>query len=272
VSATGTGGAERIAAAFAAAKAASRPALIPYLTAGDPDLARSRDLFLALGRGGADLLEVGVPFSDPIADGPVIQRAAERALASGATLGNILELCARLVREGAPPCVLFTYYNPIHRMGIEAFAGRAAEAGLAGVLVTDLPPEEGEELRQALGARGLASIGFLAPTSSAARRRAVAAASTGFLYCIARLGVTGVRGEVPDDLAEQVKDIRSDAGGLPLAVGFGFKDAAQVRAAGRYADGVVVGSALVRVVEEHRGGSDLADRIVSACRALRGDA
>ena len=261
-----------IAKAFAAARAAGRPALVAYLTAGDPDLERSRDLFLALGRGGADLLEIGVPFSDPIADGPVIQRAAERALASGATLAKILDLCATLDRSQAPPCVLFTYYNPIHRLGIETFARRAAEAGLAGVLTTDLPPEEGAELRQALEAHGVASIGFLAPTSSAERRRAIALASSGFLYCIARLGVTGMRGEVPDDLASQVEEVRKDANGLPIAVGFGFKDAAQVRAAGHFADGVVVGSALVRLVEEHRNSPDLPERVARACRDLRGEA
>jgi tryptophan synthase alpha chain len=266
------GAPDPIAKAFAAARSAGRPALVAYLTAGDPDLERSRDLFLALGRGGADLLEVGVPFSDPIADGPVIQRAAERALAAGATLAKILDLCGSLASAGAPPCVLFTYYNPIHRLGIDAFARRAAAAGLAGVLATDLPPEEGAELRQALQAQGLATIGFLAPTSSAARRRAVAAASSGFLYVIARLGVTGVRGDVPDDLIAQVEEVRKDANGLPIAVGFGFKDAAQVRAAGRYADGVVVGSALVRIVEEHRHSADLPETIAAACRALRGEA
>jgi tryptophan synthase alpha chain len=265
-------GAERIAEAFAAARQGARPAIVAYLTAGDPDLERSRELFLALGRGGADLLEVGVPFSDPIADGPVIQRAAERALAGGTTLAKVLDLCTALRRDGAPPCVLFTYYNPIHRMGLEAFARRAADAGLAGVLATDLPPEEGEDLRKGLAAHGLASIGFLAPTSSAARRRAVALASSGFLYGIARLGVTGVRGDVPEDLEAQVKEMRSAAHGLPIAVGFGFKDAVQVRAAGRFADGVVVGSALVQVVEEHKGDPKLAERIASACRALRGDA
>lgn len=263
---------DRIASAFAAARSAGRPALIAYLTAGDPDLERSRDLFLALGRGGADLLEVGVPFSDPIADGPVIQRAAERALASGATLAKILDLCGSLASAGAPPCVLFTYYNPIHRLGIEVFARRAADAGLAGVLVTDLPPEEGGELRQALQTHGLASIGFLAPTSSAARRQAIASASSGFLYVIARLGVTGVRGEVPDDLKAQVEEVRRDANGLPIAVGFGFKDATQVRAAGRYADGVVVGSALVRIVEEQRDSAALPEAIAAACGALRGEA
>jgi tryptophan synthase alpha chain len=266
------GAPDPIATAFAAARSAGRPALVAYLTAGDPDLERSRELFLALGRGGADILEVGVPFSDPIADGPVIQRAAERALASGATLAKILDLCGGLASAGAPPCVLFTYYNPIHRLGIEAFARRAADAGLAGVLTTDLPPEEGSELRQALQAQGLASIGFLAPTSSPARRQAIARASSGFLYVIARLGVTGVRGEVPEDLEAQVEEVRRDAKGLPIAVGFGFRDAAQVRAAGRYADGVVVGSALVRIVEEHRDSAALPETVAVACRALRGAA
>ena len=251
----------RIAAAFEAARRAGRAALVPFLTAGDPDLETTPVLVEALGRGGADVVEIGVPFSDPIADGAVIQRASERALRGGATLSRILERCARERSPDGPARVLFTYVNPILQVGFEAFARRAAEAGLDGVLVTDLPPEEGEELGAALRARGLDHIGLVAPTTPAARLRSIARASSGFLYVIARLGVTGERADLPEGLEERVRVARAAAGDLPIAVGFGISRPDQARELARFADGVVVGSALVRLIEEAGPAPDLAARV-----------
>lgn len=260
----------RIAAAFAAARAAGRAAFIPYLTAGDPDLPGTRLLVGALVRGGADIVELGVPFSDPIADGPVNQRAAERALRSGTTLSRILDLCAALRSEDGPPIVLFTYFNPIHRLGVAAFAERAAASGVEGVLVTDLPPEEGGDLHAALAARGVDRIGLVAPTSTAGRIDSIAAATSGFLYYISRTGVTGERAQLPPGLESQVIGVRRRAGGLPIAVGFGISSPDQVAAVSRFADGVVVGSALVHAVEEGPEDSDLPARIEKLCRSLTG--
>ena len=258
----------RITEAFAAARAARRAAFIPYLTAGDPGLEATPVLLRAMAAGGADVIEIGVPFSDPIADGVVNQRAAERGRRAGATLRAILERCGRL-REPLPPLVLFTYFNPIHRMGAESFAAQAAKAGIAGVLVTDLPPEEGADLRAALQARGVDSIGLLAPTSPPERRAAITAAARGFLYFISRAGVTGVRDDLPPGLEAQVRDARAHANGLPVAVGFGLSRPEQVRAVREFADGFVVGSALVRLIEERGSDPDLPAALERACRAFR---
>jgi tryptophan synthase alpha chain len=257
----------RIAAAFAAARGAGRCALIPYVTAGDPDLATTRRLVGALRRGGADLVEIGVPFSDPIADGPVNQRAAERALRHGVTLRSCLGLAADLRRDGGPPVVLFTYYNPVHRMGVEAFALEASRSGVDGVLVTDLPLDEADDLREALGKAGVDLVGLLAPTSSPERVKTVGSLSTGFIYFISRTGVTGVSDELPAELAGQVRAARQ-ASRLPIAVGFGIGRPEQVRSIASFADGVVVGSALVRLVEEHAKAPDLEDRVETFCRSL----
>jgi len=257
----------RIAAAFAEARGRKRCALIPYLTAGDPDLATTRRLVGALRRGGADLVEIGVPFSDPIADGPVNQRAAERALGNGVTLRACLELAAGLRREGGPPVVLFGYYNPIHRMGIGPFAQAAARSGVDGVLVTDLPPEEAGELHGALSPAGVDLIGLLSPTSAPDRVEKVCALSGGFIYFISRTGVTGMRDDLPAGLEEQVRAVRR-ASNLPIAVGFGIGRPDQVRSIASFADGVVVGSALVRLVEENAGAADLEDRVEAFCRSL----
>jgi tryptophan synthase alpha chain len=259
----------RIAAAFAKARTERRAALIPYITAGDPSLAAMPALVRGLGRGGADIVELGVPFSDPIADGPVIQRAAERALRSGVTLHAVLGLAADLRRDGAPPLVLFTYYNPIHRMGPVPFARGAAEAGVDGVLVTDLPHEEADDLRSALAEGGIDLIGLLAPTSSPERVARIVRDGQGFLYVISRTGVTGAREDLPLDLADLVRTVRSESR-LPIAVGFGISSAEQVRAVADYADGVVVGSALVRLIEEAHGAPDLPARVEAFCRRLLG--
>lgn len=261
----------RIAAAFAAARRAGRPALIPYVTGGDPDLAATREIVLALGRAGADLVEIGVPFSDPIADGVVNQRAAERALKQGVTLGKVLDLAAGLRRDGAPPIVLFTYYNPIHRMGIGRFAAAAQAAGVDGVLVTDLPMEESAELDGALRPAGIDLIALLAPTSGPERIARVLEAGRGFVYFIARAGVTGAREDLPAELEAQVRAARSAAGGrVPVAVGFGIGSRRQVETVGAFADGVVVGSALVRLIEETPSARDLPARVEAFVRDLAG--
>ncbi len=259
----------RIARAFSAARAQKRCALIPYLTAGDPDLGRSRSLVEAMARGGADLVEIGVPFSDPIADGPVNQRAAERALRNGVTLTSCLDLAAAVRASGGPPVVLFTYYNPIHRMAPESFAKTAAASGVDGVLVTDLPPEEAGDLRGALTAQGVDLIFLLAPTSSRERVDRVCREASGFVYFVSRTGVTGTREDLPPELTEQVRSARR-VSRLPIAVGFGISGAEQARAVARFADGVVVGSALVRIIEEKGAAAGLEASVEAFCRALSG--
>ena len=259
---------ERIAAAFRGARSAGRPAFIPFITAGDPDLAATRAIVFALARAGADVIEIGVPFSDPIADGIVLQRAAERALRGGTTLARILDLVGDLRREGSPPLVLFTYFNPIHRLGMETFALRAEAAEVNGVLITDLPPEEAQAMRQSLDPRHIDRIGFVAPTSTPARIRMIAADSGGFLYVISRAGVTGARADLPPGLAEQVAGVRAAAGSLPIAVGFGISSREQMRAIAAFADGVVVGSALAKVIEEAGARADLPRQVEQFCRTL----
>ena len=230
-----------------------RHAFIPYITAGDPDLAATERLAVALAAAGADILELGVPFSDPIADGPVNQAAAARALASGTTLVGILALVARLQPRLGIPVVLFTYFNPIHAYGVARFAEHAAASGVDGVLCVDLPPEEAEgEYLDALRAHGLDAIFLLAPTSTRERVRAVARLGSGFVYYVSRTGVTGEQGELPVALAREARSL-GKALKLPLAVGFGISTRPQVAAVAKVADGVVVGSALVRLIAESAG-------------------
>jgi tryptophan synthase alpha chain len=261
-----------IAETFRRCAAERRSAFIPFLTAGDPDLATTGRLLGALVAGGADLIELGVPFSDPIADGPVIQRASSRALAAGTTLPAVLELVARERDSLGVPVVLFTYYNPIHARGVATFAEQAGASGVDGVLCVDLPPEEGAaELGPALAAQGVDSIYLLAPTSTRERVRRVAEASTGFVYYVSRTGVTGERRRLPPDLLRAARRLRRKLP-QPLAVGFGISTPEQVAQLARVADGVVVGSALVRLVEE--GGDDpdlpavLEERVARLCRPL----
>lgn len=261
--ATGSGAIGR---AFARCRAERRAAFIPYLTAGDPDLETTGRLAIALAEAGADLIELGVPFSDPIADGPVNQAAANRALASGTTLEGILGLTAALRAPLGLPVVLFTYFNPILAYGVEEFAADAAVAGVDGVLTVDLPPEAAaEEVLPAFRRNGIDPIFLLAPTSTKERVRAVARVASGFVYYVSRTGVTGERGELPPGLAREVKGLRRQLG-LPLAVGFGISTPAQVAAVAKIADGVVVGSALVKLVEESGDGGGGGDPVPRVAR------
>jgi tryptophan synthase alpha chain len=235
---------------FARCAAERRAAFIPFLMAGDPNLSATAGQLAALAAGGADVIEIGVPFSDPIADGPVNQRAAMRALAAGTGLSGILELIARHRDHLGVPIVLFTYYNPVYARGLDRFAEQAAASGVDGVLCVDVPPEEASrELLPALRERGVDTIFLLAPTSTRERIARVAAASSGFVYYVSRTGTTGERASLPPDLIRDLKRLRRKVD-LPLAVGFGISTPEQVAAVGKVADGVVVGSHLVALVEE----------------------
>jgi len=237
----------RLAARFDDMRRAGEPGLVAYVTAGDPDLQASRDILIALERGGADVIEVGVPFSDPIADGPAIQRATERALAAGGTLARTLDLVGSVRAELTAPMVLFTYVNPVVRMGVERFVDRAAEAGADGVLLLDLPIEESAPMRAALDRRGLDQIFLVSPTTTDARLAEAAALGRGFLYAISRLGVTGARDTVADSAAPLAARLRR-AASLPIAMGFGVSQPEHVRAICAFADAAVVGSAIVQVI------------------------
>lgn len=250
-----------IEAAFKRAKSEKRSAFIPYLTAGDPDLETTGELLLALARAGADIIELGVPFSDPIADGPVNQRAATRALASGTTLSGVLDLVARVRSSVDVPIVLFTYFNPLCARGLERFAEHASASGVDGVLCVDLPPEEAAaEYLPALRAQALDTPFLLAPTSDKHRIAAVDRASSGFVYYVSRTGVTGTREALAPTLLKEVRRIRRKVS-HPLAVGFGISTPEQARAVGKIADGVVVGSALVDLVERLAHAEELVDKI-----------
>lgn len=235
----------RIRDAFARAKKEDRAALLAYLMAGDPDLATSEQLALACIRGGANLLELGVPFSDPIADGPEIQAAGQRSLNAGTRTRDVLELAARLRRESEVPLVLMTYLNPVLAMGLERFAERAAAAGVDGLIVPDLSLEESAEVQEPMDSVHVDLVQLVAPATPGPRARAIGAASRGFLYVVARYGTTGARSGLPPDLGPRLASLRA-ATGLPLAVGFGVSTPDHVRAlVGLGADGVVVGSAIV---------------------------
>ena len=239
----------RIAGTFAALGARGEAALVPYFTAGDPDLPTTHDLVRAALAEGADAIELGVPFSDPMADGPVLQRSAARALAAGTTLPRILELVAKLRSESTQPIILFGYYNPFFRYGVERIAADAAAAGADGFLCVDLPPEEAGDLRAAARGAGLDLIALLAPTTPVARVRTIARAASGFLYFVSVLGVTGARAELPAELPALVRRARAVTA-LPLGVGFGVSRPEQAAWIAGFADAVIVGSALARLVEE----------------------
>jgi tryptophan synthase alpha chain len=261
--------ASRIARTFEQLRAARRPGLVTYTTAGDPDLARSAAILEALDRGGADVLEVGVPFSDPLADGPVIQRATERALAAGSSLRAALDLIASVRPKVAAPIVVFSYANPLLRMGLEEFARRAAAAGVDGVLALDLPIEEADGFRETLAAFELDTIFLLSPTTTDARIRKAAELGSGFLYGISRLGVTGARDRVAPGAEALVGRIRAQTS-LPIALGFGISCPEHVEEVTAYADAAVVGSALVALIAEEGGSPQLVERVEHYVRWLKG--
>ena len=259
----------QLASTFARLRAEGRPGLVTYTTAGDPDLARSAEILLALDRAGADVLEVGVPFSDPLADGPVIQRATERALAAGSSLRAVLTLVEGIRARVSAPIVIFTYANPLLRLGIDEFARRAAAAGVDGVLALDLPIEEAGDFRASIVKAGLDAIFLLSPTTTEARLERAAELGSGFLYGISRLGVTGARADVSAGAEAMVRRIRAHTT-LPIALGFGISRPEHIAEVGRYADAAVVGSALVSVIAEASGGPDLLMRVEEYVRSLRG--
>jgi tryptophan synthase alpha chain len=242
----------RLRDAFARAAAEGRAAFIAYLTAGDPSGDATVSLAKVLERAGANILELGVPFSDPIADGPVLQRSAARALAHGTTLTDVFAMARRIRDETALALVLFTYLNPLVRFGIERAGREARSCGFDGVLVTDLPPEEAPRYQPALRAAGLDTVFLVSPTSTAARMSAAARLSSGFLYVVSRSGITGVRGTLDRSVTETVRRARRAAPALPLAIGFGISTPQAARRAAELADGVVVGSALVLAAEQAR--------------------
>ena len=265
----GYGGQGRLADTFRGLKARGNgPGLVTYITAGDPDLPRTEGILRALDRAGADVVEVGVPFSDPLADGPVIQRATERALASGTTLSGVLQMVTRLRADLRAPIVIFSYANPILRLGAERFADEATASGVDGVLVLDLPIEEAGEFRTLLGDRGIDTILLLSPTTTDDRLRRAAALGSGFLYAISRLGVTGARDAIADGAEDIVRRIRT-VSPLPIALGFGISKPEHVQEVGRWADAAVVGSALVSVIAEAGASADLNTRVEEYVRWLK---
>jgi tryptophan synthase alpha chain len=258
----------RLDATFARLRARGERALVAYVMAGDPSLADTRRIVVEAERRGADVVELGVPFSDPIADGPVVQRAGVRALAAGTTLARVLELVSTLRGQVSVPLVLMTYYNPVLAFGLKSFARTAVDAGADGVIVPDLPCEESEPLRAETEPAGLDMVQLVAPTSPPSRVKTIARVSRGFIYLVSLTGVTGERRELPADLAAQVRTLRA-ATTKPVCVGFGISTPEQSASVGRLADGVVVGSAIVRTVEAHAGTAALVERVGEFIAALK---
>jgi tryptophan synthase alpha chain len=258
----------RIEDRFTQLRRQGRTGLVTYVTAGDPDLPRSAEIITRLDRAGADVLEIGVPFSDPLADGPVIQRATERALASGVTLSQVLGMLKTLRSSISAPVVIFSYANPILRMGLDRFVTDAKAAGIDGVLTLDMPPEEGEQFREAFASAGIDTIFLLSPTTTVERIRRAASLGSGFLYGISRLGVTGMRDTVDASARELATRVKAETA-LPLALGFGISRPEHVRSIGEFADAAVVGSALVNVIAEHGRSPGLVDEVERYIRWLR---
>ena len=253
---------------FARLRARGERALVAYLMAGDPSLDDTRRLVVEAERRGADVIELGVPFSDPLADGPVIQRADVRALAGGTSLPRILEMLATLRAEVRVPIALMTYYNPVLAFGLKSFARTAADAGADGVLVPDLPWEESEPLRAEAESAGLDVVQFVAPTSTPGRVRTIARLARGFIYLVSLTGVTGERGDLPKDLATQIRTLRVITT-KPVCVGFGVSTPDQVATVGAVADGVVVGSAIVRKIEQYTGTATLVEQVGAFIASLK---
>jgi tryptophan synthase alpha chain len=258
----------RIEQRFNALKAKKEKALICFLTAGDPNLEKTREIILGMEAAGVDCLEIGVPFSDPTADGPIIQAASQRALKNGATLAGILDMIESLRKTTEIPIVLFGYYNPILSFGTERFAVRAKEAGVDGILVVDLPPEEAFELRQYTDPQGISFISLIAPTTSTERVKKIAAHATGFLYYISITGVTGTAKPQVEEVKKDVERIRKVIT-LPLAIGFGISTPQQVAEFAPYADGIVVGSAVVKMIAENSQRGDLVSVVSQYAREMK---
>jgi tryptophan synthase alpha chain len=258
----------RISKRFGDLRASGELGIIAYITAGDPSFDATLKYVLALAEAGTDVIELGVPFSDPLADGPTIQRASERALKAGASLAGVLDLVRRIRQSSQVPLVLFSYYNPILQMGLEKFASAAASAGADGVLATDLTPEESEDYRRVLAAHHLDTIFLGAPTSTDERLAKIAACSKGFLYLISRTGVTGAKDALPDDLPALLRRARSVTQ-LPIAVGFGISLPGHVSVLGGLADAAVIGSALVSEIEKASSVDAAASALGERIRALK---
>jgi tryptophan synthase alpha chain len=258
----------RIEKCFATLRASGEMGIVAYITAGDPSLDATLEFVLALEEAGTDVIELGVPFSDPLADGPTIQRASERALKSGASLPKILELVVRIRKSSQIPLVLFSYYNPILQMGLETFAAAASEAGVDGVLATDLSPEESVEYRRILAAHHLDTIFLCAPTSTDERLASIAPCSSGFLYLVSRTGVTGAQDTLPDDLPALLRRVRNFTK-LPIAVGFGISLPGHVTLLGGLADAAVVGSSLVAEIEQAKTAQQAANALRDRVRVLK---
>jgi len=259
----------RIGRRFEDLRKAGRTGFVAYITAGDPDLNTTRQVVLELDRRGVDVLELGVPFSDPLADGPVIQEASQRALAAGATLEGVLSMVADVRMEAEIPIVLFTYYNPIHRYGVERFVKRAADVGVDGVLMLDLPPEEGGDYKAQMDVHGLDTIFLVTPTTRDDRMKLIASHTRGFVYYVSRTGVTGERDSLADEIQSKVSEICRHTD-MPIAVGFGISTPEHVSEIARYADAVVVGSAIVRRMGEYQHDADLVAKVGAFVGSLIG--
>jgi tryptophan synthase alpha chain len=258
----------RIQATFERLQQRGETALIPFITAGDPDLATTEELIHAMVESGADLVELGFPFSDPMADGPTIQAASERALASGTTLTGVLEMVSRVRQHTNIPIVLMGYYNPVFIYGAERFAADAARAGIDGLLLVDLPPEEDGELHGPMHQAGICLIRLLAPTTPVARVDSLIARGEGFLYYVSMTGVTGSRQVDAEAIELEVRELRRRSS-LPVAVGFGISSPADATAVGSFADAVVVGSALVKVIAEVGASPELVPQVKTFVRAFK---
>ena len=258
----------RITEKFAELAQRREKALITFITAGDPNLETTLDLVLTLEKAGADIIELGVPYSDPLADGPVIQQASQRALKKGANLKKIFAAVAKLRQDTQIPVILMTYYNPLLRYGLKSAAFDAAGSGVDGFIVPDLPMEESDELKHLLDERNICLIPLAAPTSGPERIKQIAASGSGFIYCVSLTGVTGVRKDIPGNLKEFAGTVK-DSSTIPVAVGFGISTPQQVAAVAKHCDAVIVGSALVKTISENTGSPELRETVYRFAAKLK---
>ena len=258
----------RIAETFEALRKEGRKALIPYISAGDPNLDTTRRIVLELERCGANIVELGVPFSDPVADGPTIQRASLRALQQGATLKGIVETVAAIRKNSGIPIALMTYYNPILAYGVQKFCWEAARAGVDGLIIPDLPPEEAGDLIASCREQNIATVFLVAPTSSEDRIEKIDTHTTGFLYCVSLTGVTGARDSMGDDVPAFMETVRNRST-HPLAIGFGISTPGHAQEAANLADGIIVGSAIINVIEQCKTEEEMVVRVGEFVKTLR---